>query len=145
MIQLYIGHMCSGKSTFQRRKPLTRFDIDSVRTPDLDRRLKPLRQANKWPEHNAIWHSAIRDWASFCQDNVSVAVHSIQDATALREGLRFTSRLSFVILEDALFLERCRLRHLTDEELRLANLNRDGNHAAASENPIIPVLSDWPA
>jgi hypothetical protein len=84
-----------GKSTLSTR---IGFDIDHIRSPSTEPRLKLLRRARNWTEHNKLWWSVIHDYDY--GDNRVLFMHSPSDADHLPDEMKPIHTIVLIPAED---------------------------------------------
>lgn len=111
-----VAPVASGKTTFADGKHY--FDSDQARRPEDEPKLKKLRRARDWAEHNEIWHRALRKWAERSVPvRAVILTHSYADARAM--GAERSDTVVVLPPVDVL-TARYRQRNLVGDDLNVA-------------------------
>lgn len=113
-----IAHMLAGKTTLSKRYPSLFFDVDDLRTEELDALLKPLRRAADWQAHNAILYAHYRRLAPSIAAPF-ILCHNVDAGLAL--GAQPKGAL---VRDDAEMRRRAQSRGLDEAGIELAFSNR---------------------
>jgi hypothetical protein len=131
-----VAHALSGKSTAVKASDGSLLDVDDLRTPALESKLKELRSERRWDAHNRIWRDHLMKADAHGYEGV--LVHSYEDAV---RGFGIVPS-AFVIIPADVMAERVATVSKTDpSRAALAMENRDLATQEASLYPSVPVVS----